>query len=182
MHRFKFFKSYTKLPRNVYILFIAGVINSAGSFVYPFLAMFLTIKLGYSEYFAGLMLTVVIVAESIGRLIGGKLADWIGRKIVIIILSFIGAAIYTSIAFMKMSHITMVLIILAGFIKSGAFPAINALIIDASTRKNRNDAFSLIYLGQNIGFAVGPLAAGFLFVNYINLIFLIDALTTVAAL
>jgi len=182
MSRFKFFKSYTKLPRNVYILFIAGVINSAGSFVYPFLAMFLTIKLGYSEYFAGLMLTAVIVSESIGRLIGGKLADWIGRKVVIIVLSFIGAAIYISIAFMKMSYLTMVLIILAGFIKSGAFPAINALIIDATIRKNRNDAFSLIYLGQNIGFAVGPLAAGFLFVNYINLIFLIDALTTIAAL
>ena len=182
MTRFKFFKSYTKLPRNVFILFIASVINSAGSFVYPFLAMFLTIKLGYSEYFAGLMLTLVIVAEGLGRLIGGKFADWIGRKIVIIVLSLIGAVIYIFIVFIKMSYLIMILIILAGFIKSGAFPAINALIIDATTKKNRNDAFSLIYLGHNIGFAVGPLTAGFLFVNHISLIFLIDALTTIAAL
>jgi MFS family permease len=182
MTRFGFLKSYTKLPRNVYILFIANLINSAGSFVYPFLAMFLTIKLGYSEYFAGLMLTIVITAEGLGRLLGGKLADWIGRKIVIIVLSLIGAAIYISIAFMKITPLITILIILAGFIKSGAFPAINALIIDVTNKKNRNDAFSLIYLGHNIGFAIGPLTAGFLFVNHISLIFLIDALTTIAAL
>ncbi|MBM3708265.1 MAG: MFS transporter [Actinobacteria bacterium] len=182
MARFEFLNSYIKLPKNVFILFISTVINSAGSFVYPFLAMFLTIKLGYSEYFAGLMLTTVIITESMGRLIGGKLADWVGRKIVIIVLSLIGAAIYISIAFIKTPHLIMVLIISAGFIKSGAFPAINALIMDVTTKKNRNDAFSLIYLGHNIGFAVGPLAAGFLFINHISLIFLIDALTTIAAL
>lgn len=182
MRRFTLFKSYINLPRNVYILFIADIINSAGSFVYPFLAMFLAIKLGYSEYVSGLFLTIVIVAESLGKLLGGKLADWIGRKIVIIILSILGAAIYIVIAFLEDFKVIPYLIILAGFLKSGAFPAINALIIDSTNRNNRNDAFSLLYLGHNIGFAVGPLAAGFLFVNHISLIFLIDALTTLAAL
>ncbi len=176
MNKFDFLKSYTKLPRNVLILFISTVINSAGSFVYPFLAMFLTIKLGMSEYFAGLMLTIVIIAEGLGRLIGGKLADLIGRKIIIIILSFIGAVIYIFVAYINISYLVLSLIILAGFIKSGAFPAINALIIDATNKKTRNDAFSLIYLGHNIGFAIGPLAAGFLFTNYVSLIFLIDAM------
>jgi MFS family permease len=182
MRRFTLFKSYINLPRNVYILFFADIINSAGSFVYPFLAMFLAIKLGYSEYVSGLFLTIVIVAEGLGKLLGGKLADWIGRKIVIIVLSILGAAIYIIIAFISESMLIPYLIILAGFLKSGAFPAINALIIDSTNKGNRNDAFSLLYLGHNIGFAVGPLAAGFLFVNYINLIFLIDALTTFAAL
>ncbi len=182
MRRFILFKSYTNLPRNVYILFVADIINSAGSFVYPFLAMFLSIKLGYSEYFSGLFLTMVIIAEGLGKLMGGKLADWIGRKIVIIILSALGAAIYILIAFLEESMAIPYLIMLAGFLKSGAFPAINALIIDSTTKKNRNDAFSLQYLGHNIGFAVGPLAAGFLFTDHIDLIFLIDALTTLAAL
>jgi len=182
MKRFDFIKSYTRLPRDVYILFVANVINSAGSFVYPFLAMFLTIKLGYNEYFAGIILTAVIAAESIGKLIGGKLADWVGRKVVIIVLSLISAAIYIIIVFLDSTIAIPVLIILAGFIKSGAMPAINALTIDVTTKKNRNDAFSLLYLGQNLGFAVGPLTAGFLFINYMHLIFLIDAITTILAL
>ncbi|MBN1299008.1 MAG: MFS transporter, partial [Actinobacteria bacterium] len=177
-----FLKSYTKLPRNVYILFIANVINAAGSFVYPFLAMFLTIKLGYSEYIAGIVLTGVIAAEGLGKLIGGKLADLIGRKIVIIVLSLVSALIYIIIVFLDESFVIPVLIVLAGFIKSGAMPAINALTIDVTTKKNRNDAFSLLYLGQNLGYAVGPLTAGFLFINYIYLIFLIDAITTILAI
>ena len=180
--KFDALKSYLKLPRNVYFILIANIINSAGSFVYPFLAMFLTIKLGYGEYSAGIILTIVIAAEGAGRLIGGKLADWIGRKIIIIILSLIGAAIYIAIAFLNKPAAVPYLIIIEGFIKSGAFPALNALIIDITNKKNRSDAFYLIYLGHNIGFAIGPLAAGFLFVNYINLIFLIDAVTTILAL
>jgi MFS family permease len=158
------------------------MVNSAGSFVYPFLAMFLALKLGYSEYYSGFILTIVIAAEGVGKLIGGKLADWVGRKIVIIVLSTLGAAIYIIIAFTKESITIPYLIILAGFLKSGAMPAINALLIDSTTKKNRNDAFSLLYLGHNLGYAIGPLAAGFLFVNHINLIFLIDAITTFVAL
>lgn len=180
--KFNFLKSFTKLPRNVYILFLAGIINSAGSFVYPFLAIFLTLKLGYSEYFSGLILTIIITAEGAGRLAGGKLADWVGRKIVIIVSSLIGAAIFIVIVFLENQLIIPYLIVAAGFIKSAAFPAINALIIDITNKRNRNDAFSLLYLGYNIGFAVGPLAAGFLFINYIELIFLIDAITTILAL
>jgi len=171
MKRFTLFKSYINLPRNVYILFFADIVNSAGSFVYPFLAMFLALKLGYSEYYSGFILTIVIAAEGVGKLIGGKLADWIGRKIVIIVLSVLGAGIYIIIAFLKESITIPYLIILAGFLKSGAMPAINALLTDSTTKKNRNDAFSLLYLGHNLGYAVGPLAAGFLFVNHINLIF-----------
>lgn len=176
------FRSYTKLPKGVYILFLAGIINSAGNFVYPFLALFLTLKLGYSENNAGLVLTIIIAAEGLGRLVGGKLADWVGRKIIIIILSFLGSVCYLVIVFLGISPFVVYLIVLAGFLKTGAMPAMNALVIDVTTRKDRNDAFSLIYLGQNLGFAIGPLVAGFLFVNHLMLIFIVDAITTILAM
>jgi len=96
-------------------------------------------------------------------------------------MSPVSASIYIIIVIIDATIIIPVLIILAGFIKSGAMPAINALTIDVTTKKNRNDAFSLLYLGQNLGYAVGPLTAGFLFINYIYLIFLIDAITTIFA-
>ena len=182
MNKLNIFSSYIRLPRSVYIIFIADIINAAGSFVYPFLTLFLTLKLGYSENNAGLLLTIVIAAEGLGRLLGGKLADKIGRKIIVIVLSLAGAVFFVVVAFLTNSGIIPVLIILASFLKSGAFPALNAIIIDITNKDNRNDAFSLQYLGHNIGFAIGPLTAGFLFVNHIRLIFLIDAFATVAAL
>lgn len=176
------FRSYAKLPKSVYILFLAGIINSAGNFVYPFLALFLTLKLGYSESRAGMMLTIIIAAEGLGRLAGGKLADWIGRKIVIIILSILGSICYLIIVVLGVTPFVVYLIVLAGFLKTGAMPAINALVIDITAKKNRNDAFSLMYLGHNLGFAIGPLIAGFLFVNHLLLIFVVDAITTILAL
>ena len=182
MVNLEIFRSYIKLPRSVYILFLAGIINSAGNFVYPFLALFLTLKLGYNENRAGLVLTIIIAAEGLGRLVGGKLADWLGRKIIIIILSLLGSVCYLIIVFLGTSPFVIYLIVLAGFLKTGAMPAINALVIDVTTKKNRNDAFSLIYLGHNLGFAVGPIVAGFLFVNHLLLIFLVDAITTILAL
>jgi MFS family permease len=176
------FRSYIKLPKSIYILFLAGIINSAGNFVYPFLALFLTLKLGYSENNAGLTLTIIIAAEGLGRLVGGKLADWIGRKIVIIILSILGSICYLIIVILGVTPFVVYLIVLAGFLKTGAMPAINALVIDITTKKNRNDAFSLMYLGHNLGFAIGPLIAGFLFINHLLLIFAVDAITTILAL
>ncbi|MCL5071169.1 MAG: MFS transporter [Actinobacteria bacterium] len=161
---------------------MAGIINSAGNFVYPFLALFLTLKLGYNENNAGLVLTIIIAAEGLGRLVGGKLTDWVGRKIIIIVLSLLGSVCYLVIVFLGISPFVVYLIVLAGFLKTGAMPAMNALVIDVTTKKNRNDAFSLIYLGQNLGFAIGPLIAGFLFVNHLMLIFIVDAITTILAL
>lgn len=43
------FKVYRGLPTAVYAIFLARIVNSLGSFVYPFLTLFLTTKLGMSE-------------------------------------------------------------------------------------------------------------------------------------
>lgn len=57
-------------------------------------------------------------------------------------------------------------------------PASSAILIDLTHTEKRKAAFSLLYLGHNIGFAIGPVIAGFLFNNFIEWIFLGDALTT----
>ncbi|MCK5566325.1 MAG: MFS transporter, partial [Actinomycetia bacterium] len=67
------------MPRPVYILFFARIINSIGSFVYPLLAILLTLKLGFAEDAAGRITTVAVAAGGIGLLIGGKLSDKFGR-------------------------------------------------------------------------------------------------------
>ena len=89
--RQRFFSSYYNLPKSVIVLFIARIIHSIGSFVYPFLTMFLTIKLGYTEVKAGYFVTGVIIAGSIGMISGGRLADLVGRKKIFLTFSFASA-------------------------------------------------------------------------------------------
>ena len=177
-----FFSSYQGLPKSVFALFVVRIINCFGSFVYPFLTMFLTIKLGYSTEKAGFFVTAVVVAGSLGLLSGGKLADRFGRKKIFIILSIMSAIFFIICSFLENSPAIPWLIIASNLFLGGVLPCINAMLTDMIDPEKRKAAFSLIYLGTNIGIAIGPIVAGFLFNNYIRLIFLIDAGTTLISL
>ncbi|MHB8279675.1 MAG: MDR family MFS transporter [Candidatus Humimicrobiaceae bacterium] len=176
------FSSYYGLPKSVFALFIVRIINCFGSFVYPFLTMFLTIKLGYNEEKAGFFVTAVVIAGSIGLLSGGKLADRFGRKRIFVILSTASALSFVACAFLDKSTAIPWLIIVSNLFLGGVLPCINAMLTDMADPEKRKAAFSLIYLGTNIGVAIGPIVAGFLFNNYIRLIFLLDAATTLISL
>jgi MFS family permease len=52
-----------------------------------------------------------------------------------------------------------------------AQPANSAMVTDLTNKGNRKPAMSLLYLGINFGFAIGPTIAGFLYNNYTQLIF-----------
>jgi MFS family permease len=177
-----FFSTYYGLPKSVFALFIVRIINCFGSFVYPFLTMFLTLKMGYSEEKAGFFVTAVVIAGSLGLLSGGKLADRFGRKKIFIILSIISAICFIICSFLDKSQAIPWLIIVSNLFLGGVLPCINAMLTDMADPEKRKAAFSLIYLGTNIGIAIGPIVAGFLFNNHIKLIFLIDAATTLISL
>ena len=80
--------TYKGLPREIYILFVARIINCLGNFVYPLLALILTQKIGLTPKNAGFIVTLMAVSQVPSLMIGGKVADSIGRKKVIIIFRF----------------------------------------------------------------------------------------------
>ena len=178
----KYFQEYLRLPRTIYILFAARIINSIGSFVYPLLTILLTAKLGFSADQAGIITTIAITAGGVGMLIGGKLADRIGRKRLLIISSLAGAAAFIACAFLGASRLIIYFIIIGNFLSITQWPIVDAMVTDSTNKKNRQSAFSLLYMGTNIGVAVGPLMAGFLINEYLTWFFLIDAFTTIISL
>ncbi|GKT37900.1 Major facilitator superfamily like protein, partial [Aduncisulcus paluster] len=54
-------------------------------------------------------------------------------------------------------------------------------MMDILPVEQRQSGFSLSYLGINIGVAVGPIVAGFLFNRYLKWLFIGDAITTAIA-
>jgi MFS family permease len=177
-----YFKKYFNLPRSIYFIFLARIINSVGSFVYPLLAILLTTKLSFSEEVSGRITTIAITAGGLGMLIGGKLADKFGRKKVLLISSLLGAVSFIICAFLGTSRNIVFVIIAGNFFSIAQWPVLNAMITDQTNKNNRQNAFSLLYLGTNIGMAVGPLMAGFLINRHLILFFLIDAITTIISL
>jgi len=68
------------------------------------------------------------------------------------------------------------------FFQGMVSPAIAALIADLTEPENRKDAYALNYLGINVGVAIGPMIAGFLFEHNINWLFWLDAFSSGVAL
>lgn len=169
---------YHGLPRSIYVLFFARIVNTMGAFVRPFLAIFLTTNMGIGESLAGLIVTMAIIVYIPGSMLGGFLADRTGRKKVFIYFFGAAALCYVPCAFLGNSMMIPALLILSSFFNAAAEPANSSMVADLTNPSNRKASFSLLYLGINIGFSIGPLIAGFLYNNYIELIFLGDALTT----
>lgn len=169
------FKCYRGLPKSVYILFTARVINAMGNFVFPLLTMFLTGKLLLSPKTAGLFVSLSSLAWMPGGIIGGKLSDLIGRKKVMVLFQGAVAFCFIPCVFLGKSMLIPWLLILSSLLNGAVQPASNAMIADLTDSKNRKSAFSLIYLGFNIGFSIGPIIAGFLYKNYFKFIFVGNA-------
>lgn len=169
---------YRHLPKEIYIIFTARVISALGSFIYPFLTMFLSRKLGMDESVIGTYLLVSSIVSIPGVIIGGKLADKFSRKTVFMVAQTISALLFFSIGFMGVSTLIPYILIIAFFFNTFAYPALSAMIMDYSKPENRQEAFSLNYLGLNIGIAIGPIIAGILFENFTSWIFWGDAITT----
>jgi len=89
---------------------------------------------------------------------------------------------FVAYAFLDKSTAIPWLIIVSNLFLGGVLPCINAMLTDIADPEKRKAAFPLIYLGTNIGVAIEPIVAGFLFNNYIRLIFLLDAAVTLISL
>ncbi len=174
--------TYMGLPRSVYVIFFARVVNSMGNFVHPFLTLLLTSKGGMSEQTVGLFLLLSSIVQVPGSLLGGKLTDRIGRKRIMITFMSLAALCLLPCAFLLDSgegfHFIPWLLILSSYFGSMAGPASGAMMNDLTLPENRQAAFSLLYMGMNVGSAIGSLIAGFLFNNFMKLLFIGDVVTT----
>jgi MFS family permease len=178
----KLLEPYMGLPKEVYVIFVSRIVNAIGCFVGPFLTLILTKKIGLSSDVAGFYMSSAGLLYMPASIIGGKLSDTIGRRKVIIIFDALAIMVYMICGFVQPSITMVYLIILAGTCMSAAGPAHDSLMADLTTPENRNGAYALSYMGWNLGFAVGPLLAGMLFENHLNLIFIGDALTAFLSL
>ena len=173
---------YKGLRKEVYIIALARMINAMGAFVWPMMSLLLTKKLGLTAEKAGMVVSAMIAIGIPAPIIGGKLADSIGRKKVIITFDLLGILTYITCGFIKPSFVLIYLITFAGTCMSIAGPAHESLMQDITTPENRKGAYGLTYMAFNLGFAIGPIMGGFLFKKYLTWLFVGDALTTLVGL
>lgn len=170
-----FLNEYKGLGRNNYILFIGKMMTSFGSMVFSMITLILSQKLGVkATEIAVLMFLVGIISMPVG-MIGGKLADRCSKKKVIIICDIVSIVSCFYAAIVPLSMTSIVVFALGSLFQSMEYPSYTALIAEVTPSSKRQQAYSLNYLGMNLGMVLSPAIAGFLFKDYLWLMFVLQA-------
>ena len=173
---------YRHLPRPMWALFLVQVILRGGDFVFPFLTLFLTRRLGLSGAAAGFWIMANVASGLVGTLAAGKVSDQLGRKHVLA-ACIVGTGLLTGFCgFLPPTMLIPRVLVVAAFFQGSMKPIIAAIIMDLCPQDTRKEAFSLSYLGVNLGVAIGPMFAGFLFEKHLSWVFFGNSLALALSL
>jgi len=170
---------YAGLSSEIYILFVARIVTRMGDFVRMFLTLFLTTRIGLSPERTGFFIMITGLLTILGMLVGGRFSDSLGRKAVLSAGPVLAALAIIPCGFLGESMAVPWLLAASGFFNGAVRPAGNSMVADRADSERRKDAYSLIYLGTNLGVSIGPLIAGFLFEKHNRWIFWGDGLTSI---
>ncbi len=148
-------------PPTAWILFFGTFLNKFGSFVVPFLALYLTSR-GYTLAEAGLAIGAYGAGNVIASQLGGHLADHFGRRRTIVLSMLAGAASMLLLSQARSLPMIFALAALAGLTGELYRPASSALLADLVPAAHRVTAFSAYRMALNAGWAFGPATAGFI--------------------
>ena len=166
--------SYRAMPRTAWVLFGGTFIHRLASFVFPFLALYLT-RRGLSATDAGIALTGYGVGGVTAQLTGGLLTDRIGRRNAIS-LSMIASGVLVLLVLQARSLPAVVATVVAyAFFAELHRPASSALIADVVPSEHRVAAYAFYRLLLILAFAMGLAVGGLVAATSFPLLFLIDA-------
>jgi MFS family permease len=166
------------LPAAAWILFGGTFINRFGSFVMPFLVLYLT-RRGYSIAQAGIGVGAYGAGHVFASMLGGHLADRIGRRHTIVLSMFASAIAMLALSQARTYPSILILTCFAGTAAEMYRPASQALLVDLVGKDQSVFAFGMYRFAVNLAFAAGPATAGFLADRSFLYLFVGDAITSV---
>ncbi|WP_431782431.1 MFS transporter [Streptomyces chumphonensis] len=152
---------FRELPRALRVLFLAAFVNRAGMFVFPLLTVYLVRGKDLSPGQAGLMISVGSTGLLVGSVLSGPVCDLRGRRPALLTALLLNAAGYLGLATLDGPPWTYTALLFTALVGMGMFgPAANTLIADLTTPAQRPFAYTVSYIGNNLGMGIGPLLGG----------------------
>lgn len=166
------------LPPAYWFLWVGTLVNRFGSFVVPFLTLYLTTQRSISVSQAALVVSLFGIGSFAAQLVGGEMADRFGRRPVMLMSLFVAPVVMVALGFARSVTLIGASTLLLGFFSDLYRPASSAIIADIVPSSARTRAFGYLYWAINLGFAFAPILAGFMARSNYLLLFIGDALTT----
>ena len=168
------------LSPSLWLLFAATLINRAGAMVLAFLAIYLTATQGYTPAQAGAALALYGVVAIFTAPLAGRLCDRFGPLPVMTASLLSNGVVLLAFPFAHGPWL-LAAVFSMSLTNETTRPASLAAVTAWSAPEERRMAFALNRLAINLGVSIGPAFGGFLAGLSYNFLFVIDALTALAA-
>lgn len=168
---------YKGLQKEIYVLFICKLIDNAGSMIGPMFTLILSSKMGMNGKEIALYLSLFTILSMPIQIIGGKIGDKLNKKHIINIFDITSTLIYLICGILGLNKYTLFIYMAGSLIQYAESPIYDSLISDFTTSEDREKAYSLNYIGLNLGLALSPTIGGLLLENHLSLMFIISGIS-----
>src|SRR5690606_31185199 len=165
------------LPRTAWVIYVGMFLIKLANFLNVFLVLYLTAR-GYGPALAGAALAAVGIGNFVGNVVGGSVADRVGRRATIVASMF---GYGTSVAVVPLTAdiwLIIALVSVVGFFAQLYRPAAGAMLVDVLPAEQRVLGFAVLRLAINVGMAIGPAAGGLVGQYSYTYIFLAEAVAS----
>jgi MFS family permease len=176
----KFLPRLDGLPRAYWFLWAGALVNRLGSFIVPFLSIYLTQQRGFSPVEAGMVVSVWGAGSLGAGPVGGLISDRFGRRHALILSLSMGAMAMLTLGLARATPHIVAATFALGFFGEMYRPSVSAAIGDLVPPSDRTRAYGFLYWAINLGFAIAPVVASLMVGRGFTLLFAADAATTLA--
>ncbi|GAA0330855.1 MFS transporter [Bacillus carboniphilus] len=165
-----------KLEKSIRILLAGVLLSHLGTYlVTPLLPIMLSLEAGLAVGRIGIVLASNAISFQFGSIVGGVLADRVGRRLIIGLGAFIGMLGLIGFGFFRDYWLLLLSAITLGFGNGLNAPSTKAAISVLAAEENRTTAFSLRGIAANIGTGTAGIVIFFFITGSSQIIFFIAA-------
>jgi MFS family permease len=166
---------FSGFPRAVYVVSAGQLLNTFGvGVVYPFATLYFYRVVGIPFGLVGVGLFANSVGTAVGVAVGGYLADRRGRRVVMVASMALAAPTLAAYALVGSAAEFVVAASAAGVALGLFTPASHAMVADLTAGDDRERAYGLLKVGNNVGFGAGFVAGGLLYDVARTSVFVVD--------
>ncbi|MGB5925445.1 MAG: MFS transporter [Dehalococcoidia bacterium] len=158
---------FHRFEPQVWVIAAVQLVMATGfSICIPFLALYLYQDRGLSMTMVGLIILAAGLCSAITQAFGGALSDRFGRRPVLIMASSISVFLYSGLAVL-IGISAPVWAIAVAYVAGRSMltiarPVISAMVADFTPKEKLTEAYGILRIGANIGWAFGPALGGYL--------------------
>jgi MFS family permease len=174
---------FHRFEPEIWIIAIVQFFTSFGfSICVPFLALYFYEERGLSMTLVGVIILAAGLSSAISQAFAGALSDRFGRRPILLAGTLGSIFLYSGLAVLIGTSAPVWAIAIAYIVGRSVLtttrPVISAMVADFTPREKLTEAYGILRIGANIGWAAGPAVGGYLatFLSY-GWLFGVPALT-----